>query len=91
MPQQSTDVGRKPSSPDTSDYRGRFAARLRELRLKRYGSQAEFAEHLRTRGVNATPTTVSGWETGYRTPDFNLLPAIADALGVTVTKLFPPH
>lgn len=82
-------MARSLTQSDTTTFRGRFAARLRELRVRKYETQAEFLAALETRGLTVPPTTLSGWETGYRTPDFETLPILADALGIKVRKLFP--
>ena len=86
---QRHDMGRKPKEPDLTTYRGRAANRLRELRAKKYRHQDDFVNALALRGVTITKATLSGWETGYRTPAIELLPVIADALGVNVRLLFP--
>ncbi len=71
--------------PDTTTYAGRFAARLAELRQAAGLSQAELAERLGVR-----QSTVSLWETAARSPRFDQLPAIANALGgCTIEKFFP--
>lgn len=82
-------MARSLTQPDTKTYSGRFAARLRELRTRKYGTQSLFREALESRGLIVTPQTLSGWETGYRTPDLDSLPILADALGVKVRKLLP--
>ena len=83
------DMGRKPKEPDLTTFRGRVANRLRELRVRKYRHQDDFVNALSLRGVNITKATLSGWETGYRTPAIDLWPIIADALGVGVRALFP--
>lgn len=83
-------MGRRPRVSDPSTYRGRFAARLRELRLKRYDTQDAFVAGLHKHGVDVTKATVSGWEIGIRFPDPNSLPGIASALGCSPQLLFPP-
>jgi transcriptional regulator with XRE-family HTH domain len=84
-------MGRRPrdASPDT--YRGRFAARLRELRLSRFPTQEAFLSALHARGLEVTKATVSGWELGLRFPDPNTLPIIAATLGLSPQLLFPPE
>ncbi|HUE15364.1 MAG TPA: helix-turn-helix domain-containing protein [Planctomycetaceae bacterium] len=83
-------MGRRPRISDPSTYRGRFAGRLRELRVKRYETQDAFVAALHKKGVDVTKATVSGWEIGIRFPDPNSLPGIAAALGVSPQLLFPP-
>ena len=52
---------------------------LRELRLRRYLSQAELAER-----VGVTEVTIHSWETGKRVPRLGNLRRLAEALGVKV-------
>lgn len=82
-------MGRKPAEPDLSTYRGRFAARLRELRTRKYATQGEFIDALQARGLEVKQNTLSGWETGQREPGLDLYPFLADALGVSVRSLLP--
>ena len=84
-----TRVGRKPKEPDTKTWNGRVAARLRELRQRKFKGQDEFVDALQLRGLDVTKTTVSGWETGYHFPTIDKLPVIAWTLGVTVRSLLP--
>lgn len=84
-------MGRRPRVSDPSTYRGRFAARLRLLRVSRYETQDTFVAALHKKGLDVTKATVSGWEIGVRFPDPNSLPAIASALGCSPQLLFPPE
>ncbi len=65
-------------------YSGRFAARLRELRTKANLSQTELAERIGSKQRN-----VSNWEMGETSPPFDALPALADALAVSIAELMP--
>jgi len=56
---------------------------IRMYREKSGLGQAEFARRIRVR-----QSAVSNWETGRSRPDLNLLPAICDALGITLEALF---
>ncbi|MCA9198913.1 MAG: helix-turn-helix transcriptional regulator [Planctomycetales bacterium] len=58
--------------PDLSTYRGRCAARLRELRLKS-GLTPEDVAH----ATGVTVTTVYHWERGHSEPKQNILPTLA--------------
>lgn len=70
---------------DLSTYQARFAARLRELRVKAGLSQVELAERL-----NVPQSTVSRWETAANAPPLNLAPTLAKVLKLKKTKdLFP--
>ena len=84
-------MGRRPRISDPSTYRGRFAARLRQLRVSRYETQDAFVAGLHKKGLDVTKATVSGWEIGVRFPDPNSLPAIGAALGCSPQLLFPPQ
>ena len=82
-------AGRKPGKPNLDSFKGRFGARLRELRLKKFDTLQEFADALKPYGISPTAKTISGWETGYRAPDYELLPVIAEVLNVSVRTLIP--
>lgn len=86
---RNTLMGRRPKEADLSTYRGRFAARLRELRQKKYATQSDFVDALRIQGIETKEVTVSTWERGYSAPDIDLLPVIAITLGVAVRTLMP--
>jgi transcriptional regulator with XRE-family HTH domain len=83
-------MGRRPRVSDPSTYRGRFAARLREMRVRHYDTQDAFVAGLHKQGVDVTKATVSAWEIGVRFPDPNSLPGIAAALDCSPQLLFPP-
>ena len=59
-----------------------FAARLRIARDSRKMSQSELAEK-----ANLQPSAVSHFETGQRSPSFQNLKALSDALNVTTDYL----
>src|SRR5688572_13968694 len=63
--------------------REKFAARMRELRLLAGLSQKDFAEK-----VGVAQSRVSQWESATNTPLATILPAIAEALGVSMEALF---
>jgi len=52
--------------------------RLKELREEKGLTQVEFAEIM-----NTSQRTISGYETGYREPDFKTLKKLCDFFGVT--------
>lgn len=71
--------------PNMETYSGRFAARLKELRLKAKVTPEEVAAAL---GVSVR--TVYSWESARSFPNVDLLPRIAEVLRLkTVAKLFP--
>ena len=89
MPATLSVMGRKPIQPDTSTYRGRFAAGLRELRRRRFDTLDDFVIALQDNDIKVTKATVSGWETGYRVPSIELWPGLAATLRVSVRSLLP--
>lgn len=82
-------MGRRPKDPDLTTYRGRFAARLRELRQAKFATQGDFVEALNGAGLDLREVTVSAWERGHSAPDFGLLPTIAATLGISIRQLMP--
>ena len=56
---------------------------IHHLRLKKGLTQNKLAELL-----FVSPQAVSKWETGKSTPNTEMLPAIAQALSVSISKLF---
>lgn len=83
-PASSPSMGRKPSDPQLDSFAGRFAARIRELRVKRGKDADQIADIL---GVPLT--TYRCWENGSRIPSVVVFPALAEALGVSVRSLLP--
>ncbi len=73
---------RKP--PDTSTYSGRFAVRLRMLREKAGLTPEQVAE-----AVGVSVKSIYNWEQAVRTPPFDSLPLLSDALGVKVRTVLP--
>ncbi len=71
-------------TPDETTYAGRFAARLKVLRLKTGFSVEHVAS---TIGIPAR--TYYGWENGTRQPPLDSIPAIAKSLKVTPRVLIP--
>lgn len=57
--------------------------RIRELRIKKGLTQQRLAEML-----NTTKGTISNYETGYSTPDYETLQKLADIFNVTTDYLF---
>lgn len=85
-------MGRKPSSPDSSTYAGRVAARLRELREKKGLTVEHMVNSLNTlHGANIKPVTYYTYEAGSRDLPLNLFPAVASVLGTSIAKFLPPE
>lgn len=83
-------MGRRPKDADLTTYRGRFAARLRELRQRKFDTQGDFVDALNNAGlVSVTQGSVSGWERGDNAPDLETWPIVAATLGVTLRTLLP--
>lgn len=59
--------------------------RLKSIRLRRGLSQSMLASRL---GVKQN--TISGWESGAREPDINMLKRLSHELGCTVDELLEP-
>jgi len=70
--------------PDTATYSGRFAVRLRTLREKAGLSIAELAD---ITGIH--PKSLYDWEAGKPTFRLDVLPDLAEALGVKPRTLLP--
>ena len=66
-----------------TDFRKKFAKRLKELRTSAGLTQEELAG-----AVGVETKTVSYWENGHNSVTFNKLPIIAKTLGIPVYKLF---
>ena len=70
---------------DTSNYEGRFAARLKELREKKKMTAEELSER-----IGVTVNTVYHWEKAHSFPKCAQLPILAEALKLkNVRLLFP--
>lgn len=69
---------------DTSTYTGRFAERLRMLREKKKMSVEELSAK-----TGIPRTTLYNWEQAIRTPPYDTLPKLANALGASVRSLMP--
>ena len=71
---------------DLSSYEGRFAARLKSLREKAKMTVEEAAERM-----SIAPTTIYGWETGYRQPRVAEFPKISEIYKVKKAKDILPN
>lgn len=81
-------MGRNKSERELTDFERRFADRLKELREKKYTTQADFSEALIAVGLQAGQPRVANWESGARRPGLSDLEFIAAALDVSVSNLF---
>lgn len=90
MSETAIKMGRMPAKidPDESTYRGKFAARLYELRAGR--DVEKIVKEIRKRWTRVSIGTYYNWEGGKTDPPIAALPAIAKALGAkSVGELFP--
>lgn len=82
---------RPATEPDDSEYLGRVAKRLKELR-ERAGLDADEAASAITRaGYQVKSSSVYRWERGETQPHFSALPAIAKAYRLSTCRLVLPN
>jgi len=62
--------------------------RIYDARLAKDMSQADVAYKLREHGHKATERSIRRWETGVNAPHANVVPALAEALGITIETLY---
>ncbi len=74
-----------PKDPDLTEYSGRFAKRLRELRIEAELTVEEVIERIAkyNHSTRKSPTLSAyyRWEDGTNAPHLDLFPAIARAIG----------
>ena len=63
-------------------------SRINQARLSADMSQADVAYRLRQHGHKATERSIRRWESGQHAPHANVVPALAEALGVTIDALY---
>lgn len=78
-----------PKAPDESIYSGRVAARLRLLREKAGLTVEEVCERMDAAGYPLALQSFYSWENGRRQPNWDALPAMSVALGVSIRTLIP--
>jgi len=62
--------------------------RINQARLAADMSQADVAYRLRQHGHKATERSIRRWETGQHAPHANIVPVLADALGISIDELY---
>lgn len=72
---------------DLTTYRGRFAARLRELRGDK--DVMKIVASLKKSGHEIGRATYYNWESATTDPPLNVMPALAKALHCKLSQLFP--
>lgn len=63
-------------------------SRLYQARLAKGLTQADVAYSIRTHGHKANERSIRRWESGQHAPHANVVPALAEALGVTIESLY---
>lgn len=61
---------------------------INQARLKAGMTQADVAYRLREQGHKANERSIRRWESGQHAPHANVVPALANALGVTIDALY---
>ena len=84
MPTKKPKMARPRKEIDTSTFTGRFAARLKSLREKAGMSVDELAER-----SGIPRATLFAWESADRCPVNEVLPKLAETLGVETRTLLP--
>jgi transcriptional regulator with XRE-family HTH domain len=82
-------VGRKKKEPDLTHYSGRLAHRVRGLREAAGMDVERLALRVTQAGYQVAAQTIYGWENGKNSIPVDVLPALAEALGVSIRKLVP--
>jgi transcriptional regulator with XRE-family HTH domain len=82
-------LARQLKQVDESTYSGRLAARIRALRNERKMDVETLAKAVTKKGYKLGTSTLYHWENGTLQPNIDAMPAMAKALGVTLTELFP--
>lgn len=62
--------------------------RINQARLHAGMTQADVAYRLREQGHKANERSIRRWESGQHAPHANVVPALADALGITIDELY---
>ena len=71
-------------------YSGRFAARLRELRLATGLTGQQMSQALRDAGYESSQRAYYNWEAGDHSPPIDALPYLAELFGLSSPReLFP--
>lgn len=62
--------------------------RINQARLSAGMTQADVAHKLREHGHKANERSIRRWESGQHAPHANIVPALADALGISIDSLY---
>lgn len=62
--------------------------RINQARLAAGLTQADVAYRIRTHGHKANERSIRRWESGQHAPHANVVPALAEALGITIETLY---
>jgi transcriptional regulator with XRE-family HTH domain len=82
-------MARQQKEPDTAQFSGRIAVRIRTMREAAGLSVEELAELISKAGYVVAAPTLYHWENGNRRPDLDAMPAIAKALRVPLVEFLP--
>ena len=74
---------------DETEYSGRVAARINNLRIKQGLSTAALAKRIEEAGYPISTQTLYGWLGGIREVSLDSLPFVAKALGMKLLELLP--
>ncbi len=80
-----------PIPPDESSYSGRFAARLKMLRIKAGLSVPEITVAIRESGYELGDRTYYQWESGRSEPPLRAIPHLATVLKLSSPRLVFPQ
>lgn len=64
------------------------ANRIYQARLSSGQTQADIAYKIRAHGHKANERSIRRWESGQHAPHANVVPALAEALGVSIDSLY---
>lgn len=62
--------------------------RIYQARLDAGLTQADVAYRIRTHGHKANERSIRRWESGQHAPHANVVPALAEALGISIDRLY---
>jgi hypothetical protein len=84
-------MARPTRGPDESTYTGRFAARLKALRVKAGFDHKQAAEAITKAGWPVSVPTIYKWEQGRAFPHYVALPFVAAAYGLESPRAVLPR
>ena len=82
-------VGRAKKQPDNTLYSGRLAIRIDELRTAKGMTIEQLQEAIVRTKYNVSVSGLYKWLNGDAQPQYEALPHIAKALGISIAELMP--